>query len=91
MLRLIVILAGMLLAGASPGEQPALPEASDSFACEALKAIDLSEAVGAGVRLEATGILPPSGSSQALYKGHHRVSAVHLHGKIQLTNVDPQF
>lgn len=66
MLRLIVILAGMLLAGASPGEQPALPEASDSFACEALKAIDLSEAVGAGVRLQATGILPPSGDQPAL-------------------------
>lgn len=66
MLRLIVILAGPWLAGLSLAEQATPPDAAEHVACDALKAIDLGEATGAGVRLTEVGILPPSGDQPAL-------------------------
>lgn len=42
------------------------PDAADRFACDALKAIDLSEGTGARVRLVDVGILPASGDQPEL-------------------------
>lgn len=47
-------------------QEPALPDAAERVACDALKAIDLSEATGAGVRLTEVGMLPPAGDQPAL-------------------------
>ncbi len=66
MLRLIVILIGALLAGVSRAGEATPPDPAEHFACEALKAIDLAETTGAGVRLTEVGILPPSGDQPAL-------------------------
>ena len=61
------LLCCLWLAG-SPclAQEPALPDAAEGFACDALKAIDLSEATGAGVRLTEVGLLPPAGDQPAL-------------------------
>jgi len=66
-------LCALLLAGISP-DVPGAPtpdpvtaaDAADRFACEALAAVDLSEATGAGVRLVEVGILPPAGDQPLL-------------------------
>jgi len=42
------------------------PAAGDLFACQALKAMDLSEATGAGVRIADVGILPAGGDQPEL-------------------------
>jgi len=42
------------------------PAAEDLFACQALKAMDLSEATGAGVRIADAGILPAAGDQPEL-------------------------
>jgi pimeloyl-ACP methyl ester carboxylesterase len=68
----------LLIAGALPAQgvlsQDVLPhqvlvkepDAGDLFACRALKAMDLSEATGAGVRIADAGILPAGGDQPEL-------------------------
>ncbi|MBL8200382.1 MAG: tannase/feruloyl esterase family alpha/beta hydrolase [Chromatiales bacterium] len=66
MMRLVVVLLGALAWGPSHAERVAPADAADRFACEALKAIDLSEATGASVRLTEVGMLAPAGDQPAL-------------------------
>jgi len=57
-------LSCLLLAGVPCLAQA--PDPAERYACDALKAIDLSEATGARVRLEEVGILPAAGDQPAL-------------------------
>jgi feruloyl esterase len=65
-LRLLLLL--VLLPGSRAGvaqDAPA-PDDEDRFACDALKAIELSEGTGARVRLAEVGILPATGDQPEL-------------------------
>ncbi|MEO8444820.1 MAG: tannase/feruloyl esterase family alpha/beta hydrolase [Gammaproteobacteria bacterium] len=58
----------LLLPGLAVGADEAARESllADRFACGALKALDLGEAVGAGVRLAEAGVLPAAGDQPEL-------------------------
>ncbi len=60
---LLVLLLGSPAAGA---QDVPIPDAADRFACDALKAIDLSEGTGAQVRLVDVGLLPAAGDQPEL-------------------------
>ena len=68
----VCILAGALVGTlaasvACLADDAATPlDPADRVACEALQAIDLDEAVGAGVRLAAADVLPPAGDQPSL-------------------------
>jgi hypothetical protein len=75
-MRVTVILAGLLLAGSrclagevAPPDTPS-PDAAERFACAALKALDLSEAVGTGVRRVEVELLPPAGDQPTLCRAN---------------------
>ena len=61
-------LAALLLFASSAclAQDAPAPDAADRFACDALKAIDLSEGTGARVRLVDVGILPATGDQPEL-------------------------
>ena len=67
----VLLLLLLLCAFAAGGLPAATPDSSpsataDRFACDALKALDLSEGTGARVRLVEVGILPASGDQPEL-------------------------
>jgi len=66
MMRPAAILFGILACIPCLADDAAPLEPSERFACEALKAIDLDEALGVGVRLTEAGVLPPAGDQPAL-------------------------
>ena len=59
---LLLLIVAALPAHSDPSRDTA---AEDRFACEALKAMDLSEPTGAGVRLADVGLLPASADQPA--------------------------
>lgn len=65
---LLLPLFMILLLGSRAGvaQDTLAPEAADRFACDALKAVDLSEGTGAGVQLVDVGILPAAGDQPEL-------------------------
>ncbi|MEQ1800757.1 MAG: tannase/feruloyl esterase family alpha/beta hydrolase [Gammaproteobacteria bacterium] len=65
--RWVRALCCLWLAGSRCLAQDAPPaDAAERFACDALKAIDLSEAIGAGARVLEAGILPAASDQPAL-------------------------
>lgn len=69
-----VAAAWLCLAGvAGPARAATPPDPVEQFACEALKAIDFSEAAGAKVQLTGAGMLAPAGDQPALCRVSGRI------------------
>ncbi|MEO7386031.1 MAG: hypothetical protein ABIX37_03735, partial [Gammaproteobacteria bacterium] len=96
MMRAAAVLLGVLFAGASClADGAGQPDAPDRFACDALKAINLTEPTGAPVRVAEVGILPAAGDQPRLCRVNGfidpqvgfeiRMPVTHWNGKLLVT------